>query len=160
MLTKEKSRKQAFLKILMLVPVISFLAITLTFGQDTKQNKKDITETREEFMNNMKKEWWYPIMQKHNKEPMRFNNFRNIFEMGDGNSIDNGVCKLTNAFMIIKDSADNYMIIESPLLFHDFKNEIIKANAGTIKKFKKDSNPNEPYEVYQIEKMELHALKN
>jgi hypothetical protein len=160
MLTREKSSKRALIKQIMLIPIITLLAVTISFSQNGKQDDRSITETRAEFLNNMKKEWWYPIMQKHNKEPMRFNNFHNILEMGDGNSIDNGICTLTNAYVIVRDSADNYTIIESPLLYHDFKNETIKANSGTLKKYKKNSSSIDPYEVFQFEKMELHAVKN
>jgi len=142
------SRKAAFRKIAA-IQLFFFMAVTLTFSQEQKSN-----------MFNFQNEWWYPILVKHNVNPSGYNNFKNIFEMGETNSIIDGVCTLTNAFMIIRDSVDNYMIIESPLIIHDLNNEIVRANSGTVKKFKKDSNPTEPYEVWQIEKMELHVVKN
>ena len=131
------------------IQLFFFVTVTLTFSQELKNNTFDIQN-----------EWWYPLLIKHNVNPSGYNNFKNIFEMGETNSIVDGVCTLTNAFMIIKDSVDNYMIIESPLIIHDLNNEIIKANSDTIRRFKKDSNPSEPYEEWQIEKMELHAIKN
>lgn len=151
MMTKSNSRSKATFRKIAAIPLFLILTITLSFSQEIKQKENGM---------NFQNEWWYPILKKHKVEPSGFNNFKNIFEMGEGNSIDNGICTLTNAFMIIKDSIDNYMIIESPLITHDFKNEIIKANSGTIKMYKKNSNSSEPYEVYKIEKIELHAIKN
>lgn len=149
--TKSNSSSKATFRRIAVIPFFVFLTITLTFCQEIKQNGTKM---------NFENEWWYPILIKHQVKPSGFNNFKNIFEMGETNSINNGVCTLTNAFIIIRDSIDNYMIIESPLIIHDFNNEVIKTNSGTLKKFKKDSNPNEPYEIWHIEKMELHSVRN
>lgn len=157
MMVKNNSQSKVIFRKIAAIPLFLVLAITLIFSQET-QKKENSTNSQVSWWAN---EWWMPILEKHNVKMTAFNNFKNIFEMGETNSIDNnGVCTLTNAFMIIRDSVENYMIIESPLIIHDLKNEIIKANSGTIKKFKKDSNPDEPYEVWHIVKMELYSMHN
>jgi hypothetical protein len=149
MMTKINPLHHALPRKISAIMLFFFIAISLTFSQDNKKTG---------IWTNFEKEWWYPILQKHNKVPSGFNNFRNIFEMGEKNSINDEVCTLTNAYVIIRDSLDNYMIIESPLLYHDFKRELIITNSGTWKMYKKDSPM--PYSVMEITKMELHALKN
>jgi len=149
MMTKNNSLNKAIYRKIAAITVFLMLALTLTFSQEPKQigNAMDFEN-----------EWWYPILVKHSKVPSGFNNFRNIFEMGENNSINDGVCTLTNAYVIIRDSIDNYLIIESPLLYHDFNRELLITNSGTMKMYKKDSLV--PYTVIEITKMELHALKN
>jgi len=50
--------------------------------------------------------------------------------------LDTGICTLTNAFVIIRDSiTNNYTILEAPLITHDLKNNIITAKTGTLKRF-------------------------
>jgi hypothetical protein len=149
MMTKNNSLNKAIYRKIAAIPLFLILTITLTFSQETKQKVNTM---------NFENEWWYPILIKHNKVPSAFNNFRNIFEMGENNSINDGVCTLTNAYVIIRDSIDNYIIIESPLLYHDFNKELLITNSGTMKMYKKDSLV--PYTVIEITKLELHALKN
>ena len=72
--------------------MVFILAASLTFSQ----NKISIDS-----LFNYENEWWLPILEKHSKEILAFNNFEYIFEMGEENSIDNGVCTLKNAYLII-----------------------------------------------------------
>lgn len=78
-------------------------------------------------------EWWLAILAKHNMELKASNNFKNIFEMGTTNSTENGVCKLTDAVLILRDKSGTYSIIESPSVVHDFNRNTIIAGEGTIK---------------------------
>ena len=151
MMTKNNSLAKSTLRKVAVAPAVLLLAITLSFSQE-----KDFMN----FSMDFDSEWWFPILKKHNKEITAFNNFEYVFEMGDKNSINDGICTLENAYLIVRDTLDNYMIIESPLVYHDFNNETIKASSGTIMKFHKDSDPNEPIEKYKIEKMELFVKRN
>ena len=151
MMTKNNSLVKSIVRRIAIIPLVFLLAVTLTFSQKTISS-----DSLFKFEN----EWWLPILEKHGKEILAFNNFEQIFEMGEENSINNGICTLKNAYLIIRDSLDNYMIIESPLVYHDFNNEIIRTNSGTIMKFHKDSDPNKPLEKYKIEKMELFTTRN
>ena len=151
MMTKNNSSVNSMARKIAIVPLVLVLAITLTFSQENEPKNSSM---------NFDNEWWVPILKKHNKEVLAFNNFENIFEMGEKNSINDGICTLENAYIIIRDTLDNYMIIESPLVYHDFNNEIIKTNSGTMLKFHKDSDPDKPIEKYIIESMELSAKRN
>ena len=62
-------------------------------------------------------EWWQPILQKFNLKLGAYNNFDNVFVMGEGNSTNNGVCTLKKATVLVKmkDDANNngYFLIEA-----------------------------------------------
>jgi hypothetical protein len=132
---------------------LTFLILnaTLSFGQEPKKNDK---------VTNPNNEWWIPILVKHNMDMKGSNTFNNIFEMGETNSVKDGICTLTNAFVILRDKSGNYSIIESPHLTHDFNKELIITDSGTMKVFKKDSDPNEPVATILILKMEFTFPRN
>jgi len=137
---------KTFLKRIAVSQLFWLLIIAPSSGQETQ--KKDTGM-------NLENEWWIPILVKHKVDIKGSNNFKNIFEMGETNSIKDGVCTLTNAFVILRDKSGNYSIIESPLLTHDFNKELIITNEGTMKVYRKDSKPTEPVAAMQIQKMEL-----
>jgi|WetSurMetagenome_2_1015567.scaffolds.fasta_scaffold09190_4 hypothetical protein len=139
------------LKRIAFTQLLLFLIVIASFGQEKQKNEKIV---------NVENEWWIPILLKHKIEMKGSNNFKNIFEMGETNSVKDGVCTLTNAFVILLDKSGNYSIIESPQLTHDFNKELIITNEGTIKVFKKDSKPNEPITFIQIQHMELKYPRN
>jgi hypothetical protein len=128
-----------------------FLIIFTSFGQGTQKNDTG---------KNFEDEWWIPILVKHKAEMKGSNNFKNIFEMGETNSVKDGIATITNAFVILRDKSGNYSIIESQLLTHDFNKELIITNEGTMKVYRKDSKPTEPITIIQIKKMELKFPRN
>ena len=142
---------RASIKLIAVSQLFLFLIITASFGQQTQNNNNETTQGDG---------WWIPILIKHKVDIKGFNHFKNIFEMGETNSVKDGVCTLTNAFVILRDTSGNYSIIESTLLTHDFKKEMIITNDGTIKVYKKDSKPNEPIATIGILKMELKFPRN
>jgi len=139
------SLKEALKRVAIFQLFLCFI-IAASSGQEAQKNNKGT---------NSENEWWIPILVKHNVTMKGSNHFNSIFEMGDTNSVNNSVCTLTNAFVILRDKSGNYSIIESPLLIHDFKKELIITNEGTMKVYKKDSKPTEPIATIQIKKMEL-----
>lgn len=149
MMSKNNSSLRSMVSEIAIIPLVMILSITLSFSQIPEDSTLSFEN-----------EWWLPILQKHGKELLAFNNFENIFEMGEKNSINDGICTLVNAFLIVRDSLDNYLIIESPLVYHDFNNEKIKIKAGTVSKYKKDSDPYRPIERYTVDKMELSVNRN
>jgi len=71
-------------------------------------------------------EWWQPILQKFNLKLGASNNFDNVFLMGmDENSINNGVCKLKKATVLVKmkNNANNtgYFLIEADSVYFYIK---------------------------------------
>jgi hypothetical protein len=124
MMSKSNPLHNSILRKFSAISLFLIMAITLTFSQEIKKLDKGM---------NFENEWWYPILQKHNKLPSGFNNFEKVFEMGSKNSISNRIVTLENAFVLLK--LDNgYAILESPLLIHDLnKNEIRTTEKITLK---------------------------
>jgi hypothetical protein len=84
-------------------------------------------------------EWWQPILQKHNLELGAYNNLGNVFEMGkEGNSINNGVCTLKVATVLIK-SKNTYLLIEADTVYHNFKEGVLDIKSGIGKVYKMDA---------------------
>jgi hypothetical protein len=142
---------KASLKRIAVFQLFLFLLIAPSSGQEKQKKETGM---------NPEDEWWIPILVKHQKDIKGSNNFINIFEMGETNSIKDGVCTLTDAFVILRDKSGNYSIIESPLLTHDFNKELIITNEGTMKVYRQDSKPTEPIAAMQIQKMELKFPRN
>ena len=85
--------------------------------------------------------WWQPILEAHNVEPLAYNNFDGIFEMGTTNSIKDGIVTLEDAFILIKrDSA--YLMLQSPLVYHDISGKTITAETGIIDSYEMNHNSN------------------
>jgi hypothetical protein len=142
---------KASLKRIAVSQLFLFLLIVSSFGQETPKPEK---------VTNQESDWWIPILVKHKAVLKGCNHFKNIFEMGETNSIKDGVCTLTNAFIILRHNDDNYTILESPLITHDFNKELLITNEGTMKFYRKDSKITEPVTFIQIQKMELKFPKN
>lgn len=150
-----KTISNSFLKTMLKGIAVShlflFLVIASSFGQEAQKNVK-VTDTETE--------WWIPILEKHNVQLKGSNNFSKIFEMGETNSVKDGVSTLTNAYVILKYDSNTYIIIESPLITHDFKKELISTNEGTMKFYKFDSKASEPLTSIQIKEMVLTFPRN
>jgi len=136
MLTKKKSSTRTFVKGTVLVPVFAFLAIVISCNQEEVISEQSVEQT----------EWWHPILQKHNLKPVAFNNFERVFEMGEYNSINNGVCTLENGVAIIKvnDGSMDYMMIVASHIEHDIENNILKMGSGLAKGYYMDTDLAEP----------------
>ena len=136
MMTQRTSPNVAIFRKLATVPLFLILFITLAVGQNSKP-----------IMGNgmsLENEWWYPILKKHNIEPLGFNNYEKVFEMGTKNSINNKIVTLENAFFLIRTNDDNYHILKSPLAFHDLDKNIISCDDGIIETFSFNSNNIKP----------------
>ncbi|MGV8096911.1 MAG: M56 family metallopeptidase [Mangrovibacterium sp.] len=129
MMTKNISSTKSMVRKITIVPLVLILAVSLTFSQENLSK---------ESLKNFDKEWWYPIIEKHKIEPQAFNNFENVFEMGSSNSIENGIVTLTDALFIIRENY-GYMILKSPLAYHDLDKNTISADEGVVETFKDNS---------------------
>ena len=76
--------------------------------------------------------WWTSVSLKHDITLHSYNGFNTLVEMGYTNSIDNKIVTLENAIFIIKQSADKYLIIRSPLAASN-TNAIDKINIDNEK---------------------------
>lgn len=134
MLSKEKSTVRASIKAMIAVPMIILLALLIAFNQGTRAEVKwgELTE------------WWQPILQKHNVKIAAFNNFGDVFEMGEINSSSNNLTTLTNATMIIRGDVDDYVLIQADLIERDTNSGMLKVVSGTLKTYNMDSDISNP----------------
>ena len=91
------------------------------------------------FIQNEEFEWWQPILEKHNLQLGAYNNFGNIFEWGmEGNSINNGICTLRAATVIVKYN-DTYVLIEADTIHHNIKEGVLEIISGVGKAYNMNS---------------------
>lgn len=121
MLKKKKSPVRLFLKGITIFPFILLLTVAFAFSS----NAMSLSLTN----------WWEPILEKHNLEIVGYNNFGDVFEMGDTNSIEDGVSNLTNATMIIKGKSGEYFIIQANSIEHNIKTGALNVDWGVIKRY-------------------------
>ena len=90
-------------------------------------------------------EWWQPILEKHNLKLGAYNNFDNVFEMGmEGNSINNGICTLKVATVLIMNSNNSYILIEADSIYHNVNEGIFDIMSGTAKIYEMDADLSDP----------------
>ena len=123
---------------------LSILTATMVFAT-MGCNKDEIIIQSEESLGQIEEsEWWQPILEKHNIQPIAYNNLGNIFEMGmEGNSINNGICTLKAATVLIKDR-DNYLIIEADKISHKIEEGVFDIVSGIGKVYQMDSDISKP----------------
>jgi hypothetical protein len=116
------------------------LTMIMSYGQETMQNPNT---------NNFENEWWYPIIQKHKIDISQFNhrtNFicintsnvaiNNWLILGNSDTINDRNIKLKNALIIVmfpakvESSDQNYWILSSPTIHHDFDKNTIAYSLG------------------------------
>lgn len=135
MLSKERSTVRAFIKATVIVPIIALFAIIITFSQEAKAVVK-LSESAE---------WWQTILQKHNvKKENIFNDYGNLFEMGEQISVCNNVTILTNATLIIKGNDNVYMFIQANRVEHNIKDGTLNIKSGTLNVYKMDTDISQP----------------
>lgn len=94
--------------------------------------------------------WWIPIAEKHNIKLHGYNGFPDMVEMGTTNSVDNGVARLENAVFIMKDGDEKYIIIKSPLAFHNLKTNLIEGKEGVIEYYSFSSKSTKPAQTIEM----------
>jgi hypothetical protein len=139
MMTKNRTKSVAY-KIAM-VPVLA--ALIFYFISCSKELKETANSDGYD-----KTAWWSPILLKHNIKRVRSNAYNNLIEMGSTNSIDNNIVRLDNAFFLIRQGDDKYLIIRSSLAYHDLKKNIIEGADGTIETYSFKSKDTKPLETF------------
>lgn len=150
MMTKNNSSMKSMVRKITIVPLVLILAVTLTFSQENLSK---------ESLMNFDKEWWYPILEKHKIEAQAFNNLENIFEMGSSNSIENRIVTLTDALFIIRQN-DGYLILKSPLAYHDLDKNTISGDLGVMETFKYNSEDTSPIKRSSYKKFIFEVQKD
>ena len=125
MMKRNNSLAASIVRRIAIVPLVFLLAVSLTYSQKT---------TAKNSLFNYEDEWWFPILQKHQLELLAFNNFGDIFEMGQQNSINDDVSTLTDAVLLIKFDG-GYSILKANKMVHDLKKKSIHLQNANWKKF-------------------------
>ena len=146
MMTKDKTRTITYK--IALIPVLVALLFYFISCSKKSDNIDNIN-----IDNNTA--WWSSILTKHNITPEAYNNFENVFEMGTKNSINNRIVTLENATFIIKTSKDGYIILKSPLAYHDLDKNTIEGDVGTYETFLFKDKDIKPIENFNITKFKF-----
>lgn len=134
MMAVPKLNKSQWKRRLSILPVLLITLVLFAF------NEKNIhVETNEN--------WWQPILALHNIQPNAHNNFYKVFEMGETNEVVGDESVLTNAFVLINNDTQ-YFIIRAPKVYHNIKKNQIKCKDGTLQIYTRD------------EKLELPVLES
>ncbi|MFC2128601.1 M56 family metallopeptidase [Bacteroidota bacterium] len=135
MMTKNYTFSKSIYQKIAAINLFLVLTIVFSFSQNIK-HKIDL--------GNYQNEWWYPILKTQNLEIDSFNIFDKVFETGTKHSIKNRVTTIENAIVIVNSTKDDYIIIKSPLAYHDLDKNTIYAEDGY-------------YEIYNIETKKTKA---
>lgn len=151
MSTKKDSLAKSVAQRIVIIHLVFILTVTMAYCQETISS---------ESLSSFDNEWWYPIIDKHKIEVSTFNNFQDVFETGTSNSIENRIVTLTDANIILKQD-DGYMILKSPLAYHDLNKNTISGDEGNLEIFKYDSEDISPTEKRSFKEFifELHQDK-
>jgi len=109
----------------------------------TSCNKDEIVFQSEKAQN-LEAEWWQPILQKHNLKLGAYNNYENVFAMGmGGNSINNGICTLKLATVLIRNK-ENYFLIEADTVYCNIEEGVFDIISGVGKIYEMGSDLSKP----------------
>jgi len=106
-------------------------------------------------------EWWKPILEDHSIPLRSFNNLKNVFEMGDRNSINNGMVELENAFFLINsnyyDKGTSYVMVEAPFATHHLETDTVRAANGALRIYSEDEKEGLKVHVINFERLKLYV---
>ena len=107
-------------------------------------------------------EWWQPILQKFNLKLGAYNNFDNVFVMGmEENSINNGICSLKAATVLIRGNFPirkledgGYLLLEADSVRYNIRERTFDFMPDA-KAYGLDAEINDISTVYGITRIEL-----
>jgi beta-lactamase regulating signal transducer with metallopeptidase domain len=138
MMTKTKSKSIGYK--IALIPVLTALLFNFI-----SCNKELMVASRNP------EPWWTSVALKHDINLHAYNGFNTFVEMGSTNSIDNKIVTLEDAIFIIKQSSDKYLIIRSPLAYHNLTTKMIEGKEGTFEIYSFNSSDLKPIEKYSLQ---------
>ena len=103
----------------MFIPALICGVIFTSFGSIKAEPKEAVGKVYEE------SEWWQPILEKFNLKLGAYNNFDNVFVMGmEENSINDGICTLKTATVLIKCEDGRYLFLEADSVIYYIEDRI------------------------------------
>ena len=138
MMTKTKSKSIGYK--IALIPVLTALLFNFI-----SCNKELMVASRNP------EPWWTSVALQHDINLHAYNGFNTLVEMGSTNSIDNKIVTLVDAIFIIKQSSDKYLIIRSPIAYHNLTTKMIEGKEGTFEIYSFNSSDLKPIEKYSLQ---------
>jgi hypothetical protein len=105
--------------------------------------------TNTPFNDSNEKEWWYPVLQKHQIHPETFYSFKGIFETGGLVIKTDTMIRIEDAVLII-DAKEEYYIMKAPVAIHHLKTNIIEVKNGTEEMYPYNSITGKPVQISKI----------
>ncbi len=146
MIPKLRTSGNFFIGRIVFVALFLCIGITFSYGQETKLS---FTDPRFE------KEWWYPLIEKHNIDASKYTFWSNLkpatddpegytaLELGTGATVKDKVLTINDVIFIIRDN-DGYSFITAKTATHNLKISRIDWKNGSMKYFKTSQDMAEP----------------
>jgi len=83
----------------------------------------------------VEKEWWYPIIKKHNLKADEYSAADRLFMMGSKIYSDEGMITVENASVIIRKKSKKYQILSSKLVNYDPNKGVLSCKKGILKTY-------------------------
>jgi len=148
MLTKERSLIRTAVRVVMVLPFIALLAILMSVNQTANAIEKSLLQT----------EWWHSILEKHDLvQGQVYNNFGNIVEFADKNSIENRVSSSTHAIMLIQGNDNDYLIIEAAEMKHDLESGMLELKSAKFRSYKADTEISQPLSIMEGDRVTINT---
>ena len=159
MMTRQLSPGKAAIINIAAICTVLIVGLTISCNQDPLDELVLLDDSNE---------WWQPILKKHNIEPLAYNSFPTVFEMGTTNSITDGVVTLKNAFFLFrpvefhekKIDENAYVMLEAPYATHDINTDSIKVDNGKLSMFNLKDGEISSINRYTFSKMKMFANEN
>lgn len=154
MMTKNRSKSVVY-RIAATSFIIAMVFYLLCCSKDSKELTNYAGKRITSNLDSKNTAWWKPILIKHNIKQISSNGYNDLVEMGSTNSIDNNIVTLTDAVVIYKGNDTTYQILKAPLVYHDLKTNIIKAESGKLETYSFNSKEVNPIQMMTFKNIKI-----
>lgn len=158
MLYRDKTKHTGY-KIAMVPLLAALLFYFLSCSKENLEIKNPVNNNHVEQKRQTNEPWWNAIALKHGIELHAYNGFPNLVEMGSTNSVNFKIARLKDAVFIFKEDENNYIILRSPIAFHNLGTNIIEGKGGSMERYAFNSAGMNPVERIQLDKNFRFQLK-
>ena len=133
--------------VMMFIPAL-ICGVAFTSFASNKAEPKKLEAVREMYEAS---EWWQPILEKYNLKMGAYNTFDNVFVMGmEENTINDGICTLKAAIVLIKGEDGSYLLFEADSVSHNIEKRTFDFMPVAIKAYTLGSDLNEISAVHGL----------
>lgn len=138
MIEKIESFNYLLLRKTFIITLLFCFGIGISYGQDKITSLTD---------SKFEKEWWYPLIKKHNIDASGFTFWSSLkpstddpkgytaLELGTGAIIKDSILTIKDPVFIVRENADDYYIVAAKSASHNFQLARINWENGTIESF-------------------------